>query len=54
MKGATTISTQRSVFRTLTTLTGSVSVSTASNFNIHAIPEAENEMLTINKMQIIG
>ena len=54
MKGATTISTQRSVFRTLTPLIGSVSVSTASNFSSHTIPEAENEMLTINKMQIIG
>jgi len=54
MKGATTISTQRSVFRTLTPLIGSVAVSTASNFNSHTIPEAENEMLIINKMQIIG
>lgn len=54
MKGATTISTQRSVFRTLTPLIGSFSVSTASNFSSHTIPEAENEMLTINKMQIIG
>jgi hypothetical protein len=54
MNGATTISTQTSVFRTLTPLIGSVSVSTASNFSSHAIPETENEMLTINKMQIIG
>jgi hypothetical protein len=54
MNGATTISTHRSVFRILIPLIGSVSVSTASNFNSHAMPETENEMLTINKMQIIG
>lgn len=54
MNGATAISTQRTVFRMLTPLMGSVSVSTKSNFSSHMIPEAANEMFTIDKMQIIG
>jgi hypothetical protein len=54
MNGATAISTQRTVFRTLTPLMGSVSVSMKSNFRSHIIPEAANEMFTTDKMQIIG
>jgi hypothetical protein len=54
MNGATAIITQRTVFRTLTPLIGSVSVSTTSNFSSHMIPETANEIFTIDKMQIIG